>query len=210
MSHIGAAQSFLSGHQGFVELFAVAGADDIRPRIPEELLHCLRQYPDRGSIGFLNEEVARIAVFKSKEHQVYRLIEIHQKARHFRIGDGNGFSRSDLLDKKRDDRPSGAHHVSVSGAADDGVASLRRHPCIRRHDVLHHGFRNAHRIDRIRRLVGGKADDFFDPFFDGRMQEVVRSLDVCPHRFHREKFATGHLLECRRMEDIIDPGHGIF
>ena len=42
------------------------------------------------------------------------------------------------------------------------------------------------------------------------MQEVVRSLDIGAHRFHREKLAAGHLLQCRRMEDIIDPGHGVF
>ena len=41
------------------------------------------------------------------------------------------------------------------------------------------------------------------------MQHVVGADDVRLHGLHREELAAGHLLQRRRVENVVDTGHGI-
>ena len=46
LPHVLTAETFLTGHESFIQLLAVAGADDVRARVAEELLHSLGQIPN--------------------------------------------------------------------------------------------------------------------------------------------------------------------
>ena len=48
-----------------------------------------------------------------------------------------------------------------------------------------------------------------DPRLHRSVEEVVRSFNVGPHGLHGEELAGGHLLERRRVEDIVHAGHGV-
>ena len=61
----------------------------------------------------------------------------------------------------------------------------------------------------VGRLVRGQADHALHPRVDGRVEDVVRADDVGAHGLHGEELAGGHLLERRRMEDVVHAGHGI-
>lgn len=41
------------------------------------------------------------------------------------------------------------------------------------------------------------------------MEHVIRADDIGLHGLHREELAGGHLLERRRMEDVVHAGHGV-
>ena len=69
---------------------------------------------------FLHENITAFAVFKCKQHQIDRLVQRHDKARHRRIGNGDRLAGTNLLDPQRNDRAAAAHHVAVTGAADLG------------------------------------------------------------------------------------------
>ena len=102
-----------------------------------------------------------------------------------------------------------AHDVAVARAADDRAAAVGRDAGVGRDDVLHHGFGDAHGVDGVGGLVGGQAHDPLHPRVDGGVEHVVGALDVGLDRLHREEFAARHLLERRRVEDVVHPGHGV-
>ena len=39
------------------------------------------------------------------------------------------------------------------------------------------------------------------------LDDIMGAEDIGLHRLHREKFAAGHFLKCRSIEDVIHPGH---
>ena len=55
IAHVFAAHHLLTGHQGLVQLFAVAGTYNIGACVSKELLHCLSQDADSGGRRLLNE-----------------------------------------------------------------------------------------------------------------------------------------------------------
>ena len=208
-AHVLGAEALLTGHQGLVQLLAVTRADDLGTGIAEEFLHRLRQHADGGGVRLLDKEIAGVGVLKGKLDEIDRFIEIHQKAGHLGIGDGNGVASLDLVDEQRDDRAATAHDVAIAGTADDGTAALCRYAGVSGDDVFHQSLGNAHRVDRVRRLVGRQADDALDAAVDRRVEHVVRALYVGADGFHREELAGRHLLQSRRMEHIVDAPHGV-
>ena len=89
-------------------------------------------------------------MLKGEQHKVYRLIQGHNKPRHFRIGERQRLPLCDLIDPERHNGASGAKHISVTSAAYFGRF---RRAALGDHDLFHHGLAGAHRIDRIGRLV---------------------------------------------------------
>ena len=162
MTHILAAQTLLTGHQGLEQLLAVTGADDVRAGIAEQLLDSLSQIADGGSIRLLDEQITGICMLESEQDQIHSLVQVHQKAGHVGVGDGDGVARLDLVDPQWNDAAPGTHDVSVAGAADFGLFRRNR-PGFGDNDLLHHGFADTHGIDGVSRLVGRKHYYVFHP-----------------------------------------------
>lgn len=209
VAHILTAQALLAGHEGFVELLAVARANDVRTRVAEQLLHRFRQIADRRSVRLLDEQIAWIGVLEGEHHQIHCLVEVHQEAGHVGVSDGDGIARPDLVDEQRDHRAAGTHDVAVARAGDDRAAALRRHAGVGVDHALHHGLGDAHGVDRIGRLVRGQADHALDTRINRRMEYVVRADDVRLYRLHREELAGRHLLERGSVEDVVHARHGV-
>ena len=159
VTHILAAQTLLTGHQGLEQLLAVTGADDVRTGIAEQLLDGLCQIADGGSIRLLDEQITGICMLESEQDQIHSLVQVHQKAGHVGVGDSDGVACLDLVDEQRNDRTTAAHDVAITGAADGCAASLSCHTGVCVDDVLHHGFGDTHGIDGVSCLVGGQADN---------------------------------------------------
>ena len=97
VAHILAAHPLFLGHQGLVQLFAVAGADHAGAGVAKQLLHGFGQIANGGSIGFLDQQIARIGVLKGKHDKVNGLIQVHQKAGHVGIGNSDWLAIHHLL-----------------------------------------------------------------------------------------------------------------
>jgi len=200
--------ALLVGQQRLIHLLAVSYADDldVLTASAEELADCLGLCRDSASRRFLHEDVAVLTVLKGEEYQVDGLVETHDEARHRRLGDGHGIARAYLLDPQRDDRPARAHHVAIARAAD---------LCRARVAALGHGYLlldglgDAHRIDGIGRLVGRQTYHGTHASLDSRRQHVVRADDIGLDRLHGEELAARHLLERRRVEDVVHARHHV-
>ena len=202
VAHILAAQPLFPGHQGLEQLLAVAGADDLGTGVSEQLLHRLRQHPDGGGVALLNEQIARLGMLKSKHDQIHSLVQIHKKTGHIRIGDGDGLACTDLINEQRDHAAPAAHHIAVAGAADGGILRLDR-TGLGADDLFHHGLGDAHGVDGISGLVGGQAYHLLDARVDRGGKNIVGADHIGAHRLHGEELAGRHLLECRRVENIV-------
>ena len=187
----------------------MAGADDVRAGVAEQLLHGLGQVADGGSVALLNEQVARVRVLEREHDQVNGLVQVHQKAGHVGVGDGDGVACLDLVDEQRNHAAAAAHDVAVAGAADGRSAALGRHAGVGKDDVLHHGLGNAHGVDGVGGFVGGQADDTLNARVNGGVQHIVGADDVRLHSLHREELAAGHLFQRRCVENVVDAGHGV-
>ena len=207
--HILAAQTLLTGHQGLEQLLAVAGADDVRARIAEQLLNSLRQIADGRGIRLLNKQIAGIGVLESEHDQIHSLVQVHQEAGHVGVSDGDGVASLDLVDEQGDDAAAGAHDVAVAGAADGGAAALRSHAGVGVDDVLHHGLGDAHGVDGVGGLVGGQADDTLDTCINGGVEDVIGADDIGLDGLHGEELAGGDLLQSSGVEDVVHAGHGV-
>ena len=209
VAHIGGVGALLVGEQRLVQLLAVANADDPNLGIgSKQLADRLRQRFDGASRCFLHQNIAGGTVLEGEEHQIHRLFQRHDEAGHLRFGNGDGTARLDLIDPQRDDRSAAAHNVAVTGTA-DGRLLGRNGTGLCHHNLLHHSLGGAHRIDRISRLVGRQADHPLNARLDSGSQHVVGSQHIGLHRFHGEELAGRHLLECRRMEDVIHAVHSV-
>ena len=101
---------------------------------------------------------------------------------------------------ERDDGATGAHDVTVAGAANpcvQGVAALGYG------DFFLESFTYAHGIYGVGGFVRGEADDALDALFYGGVKDVVSADHVGLDGFHGEEFATGDLLEGCGVEDVI-------
>ena len=208
-THILAAQTLLTGHQGLEQLLAVTGADDVRTGIAEQLLDGLCQIADGGSIRLLDEQITGICMLESEQDQIHSLVQVHQEAGHIGIGDGDGIASLDLVNEQRNDRATAAHDVAVTGAADGGAATLGSHTGVGVDNVLHHGLGDAHGVNGVSSLIGGQADNTLDTGINSSMKDIVSTDDVGLNRLHGEKLAGRDLLQSGSVEDVVNAGHGI-
>ena len=143
-------------------------------------------------------------MLEGEEHEIDGLVQAHDEARHAGLCEGDGLAGADLVDPAGDDAAARAHDVAVARAADlgaKGVAALRDG------DLLLEGLADAHGVDGIGGLVGGKTDDALDAGVDGRVKDVVRANDVGLHGLHREKLAARDLLEGGGVEYVVHAAH---
>ena len=162
---------------------------------------------DGAGGGFLDEDVAVLAMLEGEEDQVDSFLEAHDEAGHGRFREGDGLAGADLVDPQGDDAAAGAHDVAVAGAADAGVQGVA---ALGHGNLLLQSLADAHRIDGIGGLVRRQANHALYPGVDGRIQHIVRADDIGLHGLHREELTTRHLLESGRVEDVIDTTNGSF
>ena len=218
VTHINGLGGFFLGEEGFVHLLAVADADDTDFGFPSTLLRAGRRLVleqlddglglglDGAGGGFLDQDVAILAVLEGKEDQVHGLFQAHDEAGHGGLGDGDGVALADLVYPQGDDAAAAAHDVAIAGAADLGVAT---HTALGHGNLLFDGLGDAHGVDGIGGLVGGEADDALDAGIDGGIEGVVGADDVGLDGLHGEELAAGHLLQCSCMEDVVHALHGV-
>ena len=150
---------------------------------------------------------AAVPVPKRVEHQVHRVVERHHEARHARVGDRDVLPGKHLVDPQRNHAPAARHHVPVARAANRRRGVFPELARLGDGDFFHHRLGNAHRVDRVTRLVRRKNDHVLHAVRDRRIQHVFRPAHVRLNRLHREKFAGGHLLERRRVKDVVHAAH---
>ncbi len=202
--------AFLVREERFVHLFAVTDADDL-----DGLFIATEEFADRlclslycASRSLLHQDVAARAVLESEQHQVHRLVQTHDESRHGTFGNGYRLAGTNLVNPQRNHGPATAHHVPV--ACTTNLCLLRAHRAGFRHnDLFHHGLARAHGVHRVGRLVGAEADHILHTFLNRRRENIVRTEHVRLHGLQREEFATRHLLERRRMEDVVHPMHRV-
>ena len=202
--------AFLVGQERLVHLFAMTDADDLDLGLvaAEQFTYRFGLRLDGASGSLLHKDVARDAVLEGEQHQVHRLVETHDEARHGTVGNGDGIALANLVYPQRDDGAATAHHVAVTRAANLCLFGSHR-TGLGHDDLLHHRLARAHCVHRIGGLVGAQAHHVLDASLDGRSQHVVRTKYVGLDRLEREKLATRHLLERRRMEDVVHPVHRV-
>ena len=208
VAHVDGLRGLFLGQEGLVHLLAMADADDLDVLLlaAEEFADGLGLGLDGAGRGLLDEDVAVLAVLEGEQDQVDGLLKAHDEPRHLWLRQCNGVPLPDLVDPQRNHGPAGAHHIAVTRAANLRIAGK---PALRHRDLLLDGLGDAHRIDRVRRLVRGEADHALHARVDGRIQHIVRANDIGIHGLHREELATRDLLQRRRVEDVIDARHRI-
>ena len=224
VAHVFGLGALFVGEKRLVHLLAVADADDLDVGLQlfggggevaapgvlrlagEEFADGFGLGADGAGGGFLDQDVAVLAVLEGEEDQVNGFGERHDKAGHAGLGQGDGVAVAYLVDPQGDNGAARTHHIAVAGAADLGLAGIA---ALGDGDLLFDGFGDAHGIDGVGGFVGGEADDALHAGFDGGGEDVVGAFDVGLDGFHGEKLAGGHLLQCGGMEDVIDAGHGV-
>ena len=208
VAHILAAHPLFLGHQGLVQLFAVAGADDVRACIAEQGLHGFGQVADGGSVALLDEEVAGVGMLKRKHDQIDGFVEVHQETGHVGVGDSDGVACLDLVDEQRDNGTAAAHNVAVTGAADGRSCLFTQRTALGYGNLLHHGLADAHGIDGIGSLVGRKHYYILYTMRYGGFQYIVGTDHIGLHSLQRKELATGNLLQGGGGKHIIHSHHG--
>ena len=147
-----------------------------------------------------------MSVLECKQHQVYRLLERHNKTRHPRLRNRNRIAVAYLVNPQRNHRTARTHHIAITRTANLGLARIT---ALGHGNLLLNGLRRTHRIDWIGSLVGRQADYCADASLDGCRKHIVCTDHIGLNCLHREKLATRHLLKRRRMEDIVNARHRI-
>ena len=206
VAHVFSLGALLLGEEGLVHLLPVADADDPDVLLPaaEEFTHGLRLRAYGAGRGFLDEDVTVLPVLEREQHQIHGLLEAHDEPRHLRLGKRYRQAVADLVDPQGYHTAARAHDIAVTGAADFRAATVA---ALRHRHLLLDRLGDAHRVDRVRRLVGGQADDAADTVLDGCRQHVVRADHIGLNRLHREELAARHLLQRRRVEDVVHSRH---
>ena len=187
----------------------MARADDVRARVAKELLYGLRQIANGRSICLLDEQVTGIGMLEGEFHEVNCFVKVHQEARHVRISNRDRITSVNLVDEQRNNTAAAAHDVAITRAADNRAATLGSDAGIGIDNMLHHGLGDAHGVNGISGLVGGKADYALNASFNRCVQHVVRALNVGFYRLHGEKLAARHLLEGSSVEDVVNARHSV-
>ena len=208
-AHVLGAQALLAGHQGLEQLLTMTGADDVRTGITKQLLDCLCQIADGGSIRLLDEQITGICMLESEQDQIHSLVQVHQKAGHVGVSDSDGVACLDLVDEQRNNGTTAAHDVAITGAADGRAAPLGSHTGIGVDNVLHHGFGDAHSVDGVGCLIGGQADNTLDPGINSGVKDIVSTDDVSLDSLHGEELTGRNLLQSSSVEDVVNAGHSV-
>ena len=212
--HVHRPGHLLARHQGLVELLAVARADDPHLRLSVlgvnfciYILKCSRQGVEGGRRGLLDEQVAVVPVGERVHHEVHSVVKGHHEPGHVRIRYGYGLALRHLLHPQGDHRAPAGHHVAVARAADRRRRALAQLAPLGYGDLLHQGLGDAHRVDRIGRLVRGQDHHVTHAVLYRAVQHVARAQHVGPRGLHREELARGHLLQRGCGEHVVRPAH---
>jgi len=204
-AHVLGADHLLGGDEGLVEFLAVPGPDVLNAGLGAgELDDGLGQGLNGRGRSFLDEQVALLAVLEGEDHEVDRVVQGHHEAGHVTVRDRDGAAGLDLLEEERDDGAARGHDVAVAGQAKDGVPGEQL-PRAGDDVLLHEGLRDAHRVDRIGRLVGREEDRLLDVVRNAGGNNIVRAEDVGLGRLERVELAGRDLLERRGGEAVVDP-----
>lgn len=128
VTHIYGLGSFFLGEEGFVHLLTVADANhadlgSIGRLVLEQLDDGLCLGLDGAGGGFLDQDVAILAVLEGEEDQINGLFQAHDEAGHGGLGDGDGVALANLVYPQGDDATAAAHDVAIAGAADLGITA---------------------------------------------------------------------------------------
>ena len=206
VAHVLCLRALLLGQECLVHLLPVPDAyhPDVLLPAAEELAHRLGLCLYGAGRGLLHEDVAVLPVLEREQYKVHRLLKAHDEARHPRLGHRYGMAATDLLYPQGDHAAARAHHIAVPRAADLRVARVT---ALCHRNLLLDRLGDAHRVDRVRRLVRRQADHALHAVLDGCRQNIVRAYHIRLHRLHREELAARDLLQRRRVEDVVCPGH---
>ena len=176
--------------------------------LAQKIRQCMGECLNRRSGCFLHEQITVVAMLKGIENQIHGVSKRHHEACHVRIGNRQRLTGTDLLDKQRNNRATGRHHVAVARPADDGfflidVARLGNH------HLFHHCLGNTHGIDRVNRFVGAKAHDPADLVLDSSFKNVIGADNVGFDSFHRVKLTGWNLLESGSMINEVNTTRGV-
>ena len=187
----------------------MADADDLDVFFlaAEELADGFSLGLDGAGGGFLDQDIAILAVLEGEQHQIHGFIERHYESRHLRLGQRDGIAFANLVNPERDNTAAAAHNVAVAGATNLCVTG---ETAFSHGYLLFYGFGDAHCVDGICCLVGGEAYDAFHAGIDGGIQRIVRTDDIGLHCFHREELAAGHLFEGGGVKHVVDSFHRVF
>ena len=185
----------------------MAGADDVRASIAEQLLDGLCQIADGRGISLLDEQIAGVSVLEGEHNQIHSLVQIHQEAGHVGVSDGDGVTSLDLVNEQRDNGTTAAHNVAVTSAADGSATTLSSHTGIGVDDVLHHSLGDAHGVDGVGCLIGGQADNTLDTSINSGVQHIISADDVGLDSLHGEELTGRNLFQSSSMEDVINTRH---
>lgn len=209
VAHVDMLGHFFAGHEGFVQLLAMTGADHLHWRVClVEALQGVGQHIQRGCRRFLHKQIAVLAMLEGIEHQVHRIIQGHHEAGHVRIGHGDRPARPDLVDPQGNHRTAAGHDIAITGTANGGGSIRPQCPPLGNGHLLHHRLADAHGIDGISRLVRAQHHHVLHAMLDGGIQHIVGAEHVGLHRLHGEEFAGRHLFQSGRLEHIVHPAHG--
>ncbi len=118
----------------------------------------------------------------------------------------SGLSSDELLQEQRNHRAARGHHVAVARRRKHRLARVAQ-ARLGDHHLLHHGLGHAHGVDRINGLVRAEQDAAAHAVRDRRAHHVLCTEYIGPHSLHRIELAGRHLLERRRVEDVVDAAH---
>src|SRR5574344_71094 len=105
VAHVDSFCSFFFSEKCLVHLFAVANTDnlDFFLLAAEKFADSFCLSLDGASRSLLDQDVAILAVLKSKENQIDGLFQAHDEAGHGGLGDGDGVALADLVYPERND-----------------------------------------------------------------------------------------------------------
>lgn len=203
-THVLSTNHLFGSHESLVEFLAVSCPNVLNSGLrTSELDDGLGQSLDGCRGGLLNKQITLFSVLESEKNKIDRVIQSHHKAGHVAVRDGDRAPSLNLFKEEWDDGTTRSHDVAITGQAQNGVA---RKQLSRAGDdvLLHEGLRDAHRVDRVGRLVGREEDRLLDVVSDAGGNNIVRAEDVGLGRLERVELAGRDLLERRGGEAIID------
>lgn len=175
------------------------------------LFAATKEFTDSFGLGLdgtrwslLDEDIAILTMFKSKQDKIHGLIKTHNEACHSRFCQSDWLAIADLVNPEGNDRAPAAHYVAIACAADLGGARLAG---LGYSHLLFDRLGDAHSVDGVSSFISAKADDCLDFCFDRSGEDVVRSNDIGADGLHREELTARDLFECCSVENIIYSGH---
>ena len=139
------------------------------------------------------------------KHEAHALVQRQPEARHAAVGHGDP-AAGPLRAEDGDDAAAAAQHVAVAGATEP--RSRRRGVGVALHEqLLGAEFRGAVEVDGVDGLVGAQAEHLFDAAVDGRIDDVLRAVDVGLHGLAGVVFAGRHLLQRGGVDHDVDAAH---